>query len=64
MTDVITLTYTRREYMVMRAIKRGALFSAAINAVDKAMTRNPKWDTDEAMSWDEWEAFYRDSSET
>lgn len=60
---LVALTYTRREYMVMRAIKRGALFSAAVNAVDKAMTSNPAWDTDDAKSWDEWEAFYRDSAD-
>lgn len=63
MTTTHEPVYTRRQYLVHKSIERGAMFSTAIEAVSTTLLANPKWDTDETMTYPEWEAFYRDKAE-
>jgi hypothetical protein len=47
-------TYTKREFLLMRAIQRGANWDAAQAAVDRAIQNNPGWESDERKPYREW----------
>jgi hypothetical protein len=47
--------YTRRQFLIMRSLRRGANWEAACLAVDKCIQNNPKWDGDDVKTYMEWE---------
>lgn len=47
--------YTLRQFLIMRSLQRGANWDAAVQAVDKAIRNNPKWDSEEEKTYREWE---------
>lgn len=55
MTDYTEPAYTRRQYLVMRSINRGATYTVAADAVEKCIRNNPGWESAELKTYDEWE---------
>lgn len=47
--------YTRRQFLIMRSLQRGATWDAALQAVTKYLTNNPDVDSEEARNYMEWE---------
>lgn len=47
--------YTRRQFLLMRSLQRGANWEAAVAAVTKCFDNNPAWDSDEEKTYREWE---------
>lgn len=52
--EVGDVQYTRRQYLIMRSVNRGATYTVAANAVQDAIDNNPEWDTEEVKTYIEW----------
>lgn len=50
-------TYTRRQYLAYRLVLSGTPLLSAQEAVSSTALAHPEWDMDEAMTWQEWEAW-------
>jgi len=57
--DARDRVFTRREYMVYRAVMAGAPALQATTAVASTALDHPEWDMDETMTWAQWEAHVR-----
>lgn len=49
------LPFTRREYLVLRAVGAGAPFSLAPEAVSSVAIEHPEWDLAETKTFKEWD---------
>lgn len=47
--------YTRRQYLLMRALNNGANWEASVTAVNIALRTHPEWNTDEMRTYAQWE---------
>lgn len=47
--------YTRRQFLIMRSLQRGANWEAATAAVTECFRNNPMWDSEELKTFTEWE---------
>lgn len=46
---------TRRQYMIFRALEKGASPVVAQEAVASTALAHPEWNMNEKRSWDDWE---------
>lgn len=46
---------TRRRYLILKALDRGAGLFTAQEAVASVAMEHPEWDMNEIKTWDEWE---------
>lgn len=47
--------YSRRKYMILKALNTGCTVFEAMEAVSSVAIENPGWDMEELKSWTEWE---------
>ena len=47
--------YSRQQYLLMRAMLRGANYEAAFQSVTDAIGRHPEWDMTERRTYRQWE---------
>ena len=47
--------YTRRKYLLMKAVQAGSAWPVAIEAVSSLALSHPEWDMEEAKTYADWE---------
>lgn len=52
--------YTRRQFLLMRAINEGAAWPEAMEAVDSTLMSHPDWDREETRTYSQWVDGWRD----
>lgn len=49
-------SYTRRQYLLMRAMLKGANWESAMEAIGSTVLAHPEWDMEERRTYRDWEA--------